>query len=507
MPTSSVPMRVLLEMRPALDGHAGIPQETRLLFRGLRQLPGMEPIGLIQHHALVLGRGLPSDPRRRNSLPVHKRLDRLSKVVISLEQRRGNPYVAGTKMVLRQLFGAKERLEHFDGTHFRDFIWRSMFARTLHPDDFDAVTAAQFRTVRVPWKTMHVLALLTRKIGHALYPRLDTSGIDVMIAETPYPGRVANGTRLVVRYHDAIPVLMPHTISDKAGHQSRHFRALQRNVADGAWFACVSESTRQDLLSVFPEVEKRAITIPNMISAHYFREESPPEHVPEIIRNRINTRIGRPPRNFDEGAPAPRYLLMVSTIEPRKNHATLLSAWERLRASAEPDLKLVLVGAPGWHYKEIIRKFLPWIERGELRLLEDVPSNELRQLYRHAAATICPSVGEGFDFSGIEAMRCGSPVVASGIKVHHEIFGAAAEYFSPYDSVEAAVAIERVIAAGCEARRDQLVKLGSKQSGQYVSDRILPLWEEFLRGRDPAPATRKPNELGYGQRVGALGTA
>ena len=118
-----------------------------------------------------------------------------------------------------------------------------------------------------------------------------------------------------------------------------------------------------------------------------------------------------------------------------------MKLWFRLGTAArfdEPDLKLVLVGAMGWNYREIVRKFLPWIERGELKLLEDVPSNELRQLYRHAAATICPSVGEGFDFSGVEAMRCGTAVVASDIKVHREIFGDAAEFFSPYDSPDAA---------------------------------------------------------------------
>ena len=167
--------------------------------------------------------------------------------------------------------------------------------------------------------------------------------------------------------------------------------------------------------------------------------------MPQIVRNRINTKIGKPPREVNPSAPSSRYLLMVSTVEPRKNHETLVSAWERLRASTEPDLKLVLVGAMGWNYREIVRKFLPWIERGELKLLEDVPSNELRQLYRHAAATVCPSVGEGFDFSGIE--RCAADRLLSP---PHQ--GASrnlwrrGRVFHPYDSPDAAHAIERVIA-------------------------------------------------------------
>jgi len=44
-----------------------------------------------------------------------------------------------------------------------------------------------------------------------------------------------------------------------------------------------------------------------------------------------------------------------------------------------------------------------------------VPAEALRLLFRQAVVTVCPSVGEGFDFSGVEAMRCGGVVAASDI--------------------------------------------------------------------------------------------
>ena len=52
-------MKVLLELRPALDGHSGIPQETRLLFRGLAGMEGIDVVGLIQSSNLVVEAGLP----------------------------------------------------------------------------------------------------------------------------------------------------------------------------------------------------------------------------------------------------------------------------------------------------------------------------------------------------------------------------------------------------------------------------------------------------------------
>jgi glycosyltransferase involved in cell wall biosynthesis len=302
-----------------------------------------------------------------------------------------------------------------------------------------------------------------------------------MIAETPYPGRVMPGTRLVVRYHDAIPMLMPHTISDRSYHQASHYQALKRNVADGAWFACVSDATRKDLLSVFPEVADRAVTIHNMVSHHYYGEESSARLVPEIANIRRSQSIKAGGGRMWAAADADRpYLLMVSTIEPRKNHLALLSAWEQLRTELLPDLQLVLVGELGWDHKAIVKRLRPWLDRGGLHLLEDVPAPELRLLYRHAAATVCPSFGEGFDFSGVEAMRCGGVVAASDIPVHHDIFADAAEYFSPYSPGQLADALRRLLSNEAQPRRQVLVSRGAEVSGRYLPERVLPRWQDFL---------------------------
>ena len=268
-------------------------------------------------------------------------------------------------------------------------------------------------------------------------------------------------------------------------------------MKNGAYFACVSEATRKDLLSIFPEAAERAVTIHNMVSHHYFPEDSSPLRVPEIVRTRMHSGVkvllpggdlrpgndkpnAQPPK-AKAGAPPFEYLLMVSTIEPRKNHLSLLSAWEQLRTGQFPNLKLVVVGMLGWSYESIVKKFKPWQERGELFLLEDVPSPELRLLYRHASATICPSFAEGFDFSGVEAMRCGGVVVASRIGVHQEVYADAAEFFSPYSTVELVTAIEAVIGnANVERRRELLVK-GAAVSAQYLPEKILPKWREFIQ--------------------------
>ena len=507
-------MKLLFELRPAFDGHAGIPQEARLLFRGLAGMEGIEVLGLLQSASLPIEPGLPLG---RDGAPrpaaAGSAIDRLSKVVVSLQpqgvnglenaRRRLRRYAGPLAAAARSLVGMDTALTGFDARQFQDFIWRALFAKTLPLDDFEAVTGRGFRILGTPYSVSANLGALTGGLGHAVFPRIDTRGIDLMLAETPYPGRVSPGTQLVVRYHDAVPLLMPHTIKNRARHRAIHWHALRRNARDGAWFACVSEATRADLLSVLPELEPRSVTIPNMVLERPEAEIGPATRVPEIVWSRKNRHAPHAggaalqPADLAEGTL--QYLLMVSTIEPRKNQATLLDAWELLRGGAHPNLHLVFVGGLGWQHEEILSRFEPWLGRGGLHLLADVPAADLRTLYRHARATVCPSLAEGFDYSGVEAMQCGGVVVASDIRVHRDVFAEAAEYFNPYSAAGLAAAIGRVIGPqaaahqplqatpGLGGRRAELSALGRDVAARYRPEAVLPQWQAFL-SRFKAPA-------------------
>jgi glycosyltransferase involved in cell wall biosynthesis len=497
MSGSTTPLKILFELRPALAGLAGIPQETRMLFGALAALDDVKVEGLIQSSGRLLARGLPPNAARGSaSLSADQRMNRLARVVISLEEELTWAHAVEVRvhtvaMALWCAFGGTIELSRFEARDFRDFLWRRFFARTLPPSDFDRVTEAGYRIARMPWTAMHRSALFTGRFGSPLYPRLDTSEFDMMIAETPYPATVSGNTQLVIRYHDAIPVLMPHTIAKRGYHQASHFHALQSNVRSGAWFVCVSDATRRDLLSIFPQAEPRSLTIHNMVSPDYFAEESRADRVTEIIRTRLNATI-EPALDpsvarglFErQGSGEPlEFLLMVSTIEPRKNHLTVVSAWEALRAQRFPALKLVVVGETGWHHEPILRRLRPWMEHGDVYLLEGVPSADLRLLYKHARATVCPSLGEGFDFSGVEAMKSGGAVVASNIPVHVEIYADAAEFFNPYSQQDLCEALRKVIDPACSPRRDELVGKGSSVAKRYDGAAIVPQWELFLRSR------------------------
>ena len=504
--------RVLLELRPAFDGFAGIPQETRLLFRGLRMLESCEVAGLLQMSGRILAKGVREQGLLPESLWLSEsqKINRYSRIATSAAER---PYLTFFEALMealeRRLNSAaltlqtllclnSVKLSSFRTTHFEDFIWRTLFAKSLPASDFELVTRAKQFICSTPWQSMHMAGLRTLTFGRtAKYPRLQTPGTDIFITQTPYPARVSRGTSMVVRYHDAVPVFMPHTIGDVSLHQASHFHALAANVKAGARFACVSGATRNDLLRLFPAAESQAVVIHNMVSHHYFGENSSPELVPGIIRTRLlepdpDKGVDVRPkfltlreqesfysRNLQK-KPL-RYLLCVATIEPRKNHARLLAAWEVIKAETDPDLKLVVVGSLGWNYLKTVQGFRPWIDRGELFMLSAVPAPDLRVLYRHAAATVCPSVGEGFDFSGVESMRSGGVVIASGIAAHREVYADGAAYFDTYSTVDLVAALKKVLYADDAARVQQVLRhRGDEVSARYLPAQVLPQWDVYL---------------------------
>lgn len=486
--------KILVDLKPAFDGFAGIPQETRLLFTGWRRLQGLHTQGLIQHG----GRRL-----RAALLPKHKalsesrRIFQLSKFIVSLnEQPYSNAWESFTENVSRyvalNMLGARTSLglsvphSVFDARLFSDFVWRTFFDKTLSAAEKDGITLDDFMVVQPSRTQFHKVGLRSSRLrAVARYPLLNTQGFDYFLAQTPFPGRVSAGTQMIVRYHDAVPILMPHTITDKAFHQATHFQALRANIASGAQLSCISEATRQDLLTVFPEAEEQTFVIHNMVSEEYFEDDAPRNLVPRLVRNRMaeisdfKTKVGLDKLVEDDFD----YLLMVSTIEPRKNHLLLVSAWERLKYSTQPNLKLVVVGNLGWDHHAVIKAFKPWAEKGELYYVQNVPSQELRVMYQHALATVCPSVAEGFDYSGIEAMRCGCPVVSSDIAVHREIYQDASAFFNPYSVDDAARAIGAVVGADGQGLRAAMRARGLEVAQQYLPKSILLKWADFFDSR------------------------
>ena len=117
------------------------------------------------------------------------------------------------------------------------------------------------------------------------------------------------------------------------------------------------------------------------------------------------------------GGPSPfsslpeRFVLAVGAIEPRKNIGALLDAWAMLDPALRRDFRLALAGPPGWHSRPVLRRIAAL--KRDVVFLGYLDVADLALCYNAASLFVYPSLYEGFGLPPLEAMACGTPVVAS----------------------------------------------------------------------------------------------
>ncbi|MCO1735317.1 glycosyltransferase [Pseudomonas aeruginosa] len=150
-------------------------------------------------------------------------------------------------------------------------------------------------------------------------------------------------------------------------------------------------------------------------------------------------------RMFKAKAPV---FLMVSTIEPRKNHGYLLDAFERAWAQGS-QVRLCIAGRIGWKCEALVERVRQHPELNKrLFMFNDLSDKSLEYAYSHAASLVFPSYVEGFGLPLVEAMQRGLPAMGSDIPVFREIGGEFMAYFDLADPQTLANLVTRFEATG-----------------------------------------------------------
>jgi glycosyltransferase involved in cell wall biosynthesis len=489
-------IRVLVDLSLALRGYSGIPQDTRLLFKTLAMCPEVEVTGLLYPTFARL--------RRHKFVPASApRSDRLANQAAFLWGLTEGPTMLGSRA--KRIFRAGWReaagrmtrsvsTELLDADNFRQVLWRTLFFQSLAADDMPLIQESKFLLMNTSGELMH-----HRVVAGYSPMRMDTRGYDFLISQTARPMRLSPGTKQIVRYHYMIPVMQ----SDTTPH-SRDIRWHHKSIRQSTQsiFVCNSDPTRDNLVDVYPELRDRSATVPYMLSDAY-RPETNPAMVNSIIRTRRSGLTGANPRKPLKRTP--RYLMAVSTLEPRKNYPGLIQAFNAVRfrssvSRAVPNLKLVIVGGAGWKQEPILAAMREMVAKGDIIHLEGLSSEELRVMYSQAEALVYPSHAEGFGFPPLEAMQCDLPVIASDLPEHRWVLGDAALYCNSYDVNSIADAIERMIASeDSPALQRELIARGRRRIERYSLARCGEQWLELLQrlhaGQPPlsdeAPATTR----------------
>ena len=241
-------------------------------------------------------------------------------------------------------------------------------------------------------------------------------------------------------------------------------RAMPLYCRRATAIVAVSEATKRDLVQ-FYGVDPAKVTVVYEAAASHFQPPTPAR----IAAVRDSYRLPQ------------RFLIHLSTIEPRKNLLRLLDAFQILRQSF-PELHLLLAGARGWLDDDFFRRLEAERLGDVVRPLGWVPDDDLPAIIGAAALAVQPSLYEGFGLPILEHMACGQVVAASDSSSHPEVGGAAAAYFDPTDSAAMAAVIARLLSDGDEYARRRAAGLAqaarfswtrAAQETEAIYDRLL----------------------------------
>lgn len=298
-----------------------------------------------------------------------------------------------------------------------------------------------------------------------LSAELSRFGLDVLHCPDFIPPR-AGHFRTVISVHDLAFLLYPHFLTRES---ARYYGQIDQAVRRADHIIAVSESTRNDLMKLLGVPERK-------ISVIY--EAADPLFHP-VDKEEARKAL----RDAGYNLPA-QFILFVSTIEPRKNIPALLRALRNLRDRYHLPHKLVLAGQRGWLVDEVFDLV------SELHLEEDciflgrVPARDLLYLYNSADALVHPAFYEGFGLPPLEAMSCGTPVIASKVAAMPEIVGDAGMLIDPHDVEELTVAIWRVLTE--EELRNQMRQRGLQRaklfSWQKAARETLEVYRQVAAG-------------------------
>lgn len=233
------------------------------------------------------------------------------------------------------------------------------------------------------------------------------------------------GVRVILVSYDLIPITHPQFCDAGLVHHFKNFYQAVIPLVDE--FIAISKYS-MDTLKEF--IEKDFDCDLNKLKFHYFYLAHTPmiaEH--ETCRSEITELVGNR-----------RFILSVSTIEPRKNYSLLLKSF--LNAKIPKDVTLVIVGRDGWKNDEI--KSL-MNSPGRVIWYSDCLDHELKELYKGCLFTVFPSFVEGFGLPVLESLSQGKFVLSSNEGALPEAGREFVDYFSPFKQCELEALLDKYL--------------------------------------------------------------
>ena len=304
-------------------------------------------------------------------------------------------------------------------------------------------------------------------------PPLETFTGDLDLYHSPNyllpPLRRAKG---IVTIHDLANLVYPqYTDPGMAGWFDE---AVRSSIERAARVITISESTRGELIDRLGISADNIEVIYNGVSERFAPVDEP--SVLATVRRRY-------------GVEGP-FILSVGSIDPRKNLQRLLEAYSILQQDRTITHKLLLIGERRrWLSEDLFQRVEALDASRSVAFLGYVPEEDLPALISLADVFAFPSLYEGFGIPPLEAMACGTPVVASNAPAMPEVLGDAALLVDPLDVAALADALRRVLVD--RELRAELVERGLERSRRFTwanaAKKYLEVYEKVSLGRAAVP--------------------
>jgi glycosyltransferase involved in cell wall biosynthesis len=270
--------------------------------------------------------------------------------------------------------------------------------------------------------------------------------------------------RTVVSVHDISYVFFPEAFSPRDRVLLSLAVPLSMRRADRV--LTISEHARRDIVQHYRVPEWKVTAIPLAAEEHF----QPVAAADELARVRARYRLPE------------RYILAVGNLQPRKNLRRLIEAFATLRAAGTITQRLVLVGKNLWRESEVFAAIRARGLVDEVVATGYVPDADLPAIYSAADVFVYPSLYEGFGVPPLEAMSCGTPVIASNSSSLPEVVGDAALLVDPTNTGELTAALERLLTDEVVSARLRVA--GRKQAARFswteTARRTLAVYEEVI---------------------------
>lgn len=252
--------------------------------------------------------------------------------------------------------------------------------------------------------------------------------------------------KVITTVYDMTYMRCPETMEQK--NLRRIERGIQYSVARSDHIVTISEFSKRELVQLLGVPDQKVSVVYSAPTA----SGATVDHVAVLER----LRILKP------------YILYVGTIEPRKNLARLIKAFDRLKKVHGIPHQLVLAGGNGWKSEGIYYAVDKASAKAAVRFTGYVTQAEKNALYQNADVFCFPSLYEGFGMPPLEAMVAGCPVVCANAASLPEVMGDAARLVDPMDEADIAEGLWQVLSDGAYAAA--LIQKGYAQNKKFTWD-------------------------------------